>query len=120
MHKSVGMLYMFLIQSACVIFLSLSLSLSISLSDRSEREKQKVRACSKHSSFIQSVSMGDYCIEFSEVQDILGDFNTDQQPALPPKINQSQIQRERITNSLIALPRYTVGAVTSDTRRQDI
>lgn len=43
----------------------------------------------------------------SEVQDIFSDFSssTDQQPALPPKQNTSQIQRERITNSLIALPR---------------
>ena len=44
-------------------------------------------------------------VHFSEVQDILGDFNTDQQPALPPKMNPSQMQRERISNSLIALPR---------------
>ena len=43
--------------------------------------------------------------QFSEVQDIMGDFNTEQQPALPPKVNPNQIQRERITNSLIALPR---------------
>jgi hypothetical protein len=35
----------------------------------------------------------------------MGDFNTEQQPALPPKVNPNQIQRERITNSLIALPR---------------
>ena len=43
--------------------------------------------------------------KIAEVQDIFGDFNTDQQPALPPKMNPNQIQRERISNSLIALPR---------------
>lgn len=41
----------------------------------------------------------------SEVQDIFGDFNTDQQPTLPPKLNPNAMQRERISNSLIALPR---------------
>ena len=46
------------------------------------------------------------CLHFSEVQDIFGtDFQGGGGPALPPKQRPSSVQREKVSESLIPLPR---------------
>lgn len=70
-------------------------------SDKEDSKERTTAPQDPDSSTISSTS--------KEVQDIFSgvgsDFSQQQQPALPPKQRPSSVQREKISNSLIALPR---------------